>query len=175
MKWNKLKISSKDFLQLSKLGSMANLSFTTHQIVGNKLFGVDAIKKKVVILEKKGRKTMSYIINLNDVISVTFKKVYNQIKAGILRKKRIEDFIQSISLEFKLKESNQIITLPFYENSINPKKDLYLLEKKVRDWQEIFSKLSTRISSPKDTAKDIMYTKFPASEMFNKPAVLNMS
>ena len=46
-KFNKVKYSL-----LSKLGSMFNLSFSSHELLDEKIFGVDGIKRKILVVEE---------------------------------------------------------------------------------------------------------------------------
>jgi len=83
------------------------------------------------------------IIELAKVNDITVKKIYNSIKAGELKTRGIKEFLESILLQFQYGNEKDPIVLPFYERKINEIHDLPKLEKKVRNWQMILSKIVT--------------------------------
>lgn len=127
---------------LSKLGSMFNLSFSSHELLGEKIFGVDGIKRKVLVVEEKNGSSSSYIIELDKVKSVSVKTVYDSIKPDDLRKKRLEEFLKTMQLQFEFEDGRDAVTLPFFENKKNSLADLPSLERKTKNWKMIFSKMS---------------------------------
>ncbi|MEO5995732.1 MAG: hypothetical protein ABIN89_03425 [Chitinophagaceae bacterium] len=129
------------YLQLSELGSKLNLSFSSHELVAGKTIGLDGIKRKLIILEKNNEINQVNIISLDEVSSITVKKIYNSIKPGELRRRKVYEFLQSIYLQFDFKDARETIVLPFYENEINNVIDLPGLEMKVKNWQVLLSKM----------------------------------
>lgn len=121
---------------------MFNLSFSSHELLGEKIFGVDGIKRKVLVVEEKNGSSSSYIIELDKVKSVSVKTVYDSIKPDDLRKKRLEEFLKTMQLQFEFKDGRDAVTLPFFENKKNRLADLPLLERKTKNWEMIFSKMS---------------------------------
>jgi glutamine phosphoribosylpyrophosphate amidotransferase len=81
-KFNKIKYSL-----LSKLGSMFNLSFLSHVLLYEKIFGVDGIKRKVLVAEENNGSNSSCIIELDKIKSISMKTVNNSIKPEELRKR----------------------------------------------------------------------------------------
>jgi hypothetical protein len=131
-----------NYLYLSKWGSAFNLSFSSHEILGNKIIGLDGIKRKILVAEKNNESGRPYIIELAKVTAITVKKIYNSIKAGALKTRRIEEFLESILLQFEYANEKDAIVLPFYERKLNEIQDLRGLEKKARNWQMILSKIA---------------------------------
>ena len=136
-KFNKVKYSL-----LSKLGSMFNLSFSSHELLDEKIFGVDGIKRKILVVEENNGSNSSYIIELDKVKSISMKTVYDSIKPEELRKRRLEEFLKTIHLQFEFNDGRDAVALPFFENKKNDIADLPLLERKTKNWKMIFSKMT---------------------------------
>jgi hypothetical protein len=132
----------KQFLYLSQQGTKNNLSFSSQEVLGNKILGLDGIKRKLLLFEEKDGRKLHYTINLEEVESCTLKKNYNRINAGDLKRKRIEEFINIISLQFDFKnKSRNPVTLSFYDSDKNSVDELMPLEIKAKRWQAVLSKL----------------------------------
>jgi hypothetical protein len=131
-----------NYLYLSKWGSAFNLSFSSHEILSDKIIGLDGIKRKILVAEKNNESGRPYIIELAKVTAITVKKIYNSIKAGALKTRRIEEFLESILLQFEYANEKDPIVLPFYERKLNEIQDLRGLETKARNWQMILSKIA---------------------------------
>jgi len=52
MKHRNKRFDKLSYLQLSKLGSIFNLSFSSQEILSNKIIGLDGIKRKLLVAEK---------------------------------------------------------------------------------------------------------------------------
>jgi hypothetical protein len=136
-KFNKVKYSL-----LSKLGSMFNLSFSSHELLDEKIFGVDGIKRKILVIAENNGSNSSYIIELDKVKSISMKTVFNSIKSYELRKRRLEEFLKTIHLQFEFKDGRDAVPLSFFESKKNNIDDLSLLERKTKNWGMIFSKMA---------------------------------
>src|SRR5689334_22737587 len=137
------KFDKHNYLRLSEWGSAFNLSFSSHEILSNKIIGLDGIKRKLLVTEKNSESGRPYMIELAKVTAITVKKIYNSIKAGALKTRRIEEFLESIVLQFEYANQKDPIVLPFYERKLNEVHNLPGLEKKARNWQAILSKIAT--------------------------------
>ena len=136
-KFNKIK-----YALLSKLGSAFNLSFSSHEMLDEKIFGVDGIKRKVLVVEEKNGSNSSYIIELDNVKSISVKTVYDSIKPNDLTNKRLEEFLKTMHLQFEFTDGRDAVALPFFENKKNNIEDLAVLERKTNNWKMILSKMS---------------------------------
>ena len=132
MKHRSIRFDKIRYLQLSELGSKFSMSFSSHEVLGNKIMGLDGIKKKLLVLEQTDGQSHSYIIDLDEAKAISVKKIYRSIKAGELKKRRIEEF----------GNGKEDIVLPFYENEIDNIYDLQGLERKIKNWQLILSKMT---------------------------------
>ena len=147
-KFNKIKYSL-----LSKLGSMFNLSFSSHELLDEKIFGVDGIQRKVLVVEENNGSNSSYIIELDKVKSISMKTVYDSIKPEELRKRRLEEFLKTIHLHFEFKDGREAVALPFFEHKKNNISDLPVIERKTKNWKMIFSKMAgAEMNNVKDAA-----------------------
>ena len=132
---------------------MFNLSFSSHELLDEKIFGVDGIQRKVLVVEEKNGSSSSYIIELDKVKSISMKKVYDSIKPEELRKKRLEEFPKTIHLQFEFKDGREAVALPFFEHKKNSIADLPLIERKTKNWKMIFSKMAgAEMNNIKDAA-----------------------
>ncbi|MEO6347829.1 MAG: hypothetical protein ABIO60_07950 [Aquaticitalea sp.] len=135
-KFNKIKYSL-----LSKLGSVFNLSFSSHELLEEKIFGVDGIKRKILVVEEKDGSNSSYIIELDKVKSISVKTVYDSIKRNDLTDKRLNEFLKTMHLQFEFTDGRDAVALPFFENKKNNIEELPMLERKTKNWKMIFSKM----------------------------------
>ena len=93
-------------------------------MLDEKIFGVDGIKRKVLVVEENNGSNSSYIIELDKVKSISMKTVYDSIKPEELRKKRLEEFLKTIHLQFEFKDGREAVALPFFEHQKNNIEDL---------------------------------------------------
>lgn len=142
MKNKNLKFNKVKYSLLSKLGSLFNLTFSSHELLDGKIFGVDGIKRKILVVEENKWSHSSYIIDLDEVKAISMKTVYNSIKPNELRIRRLEEFLKTIHLQFEFKDGRDAIALPFFEHKRNNIADLPVLERKTKGWKMIFSKMT---------------------------------
>jgi len=108
---------------------------------------------KVLVVEENNGFNSSYIIELDKVKSISMKKVYDSIKPEELRKKRLEEFLKTIHLQFEFKDGREAVALPFFEHKKNNIADLPLIERKTKNWKMIFSKMAgAEMNNIKDAA-----------------------
>ena len=138
---HRIKFDKINYSQLCKLGSKFNLSFSNYVALSNKIIGLDVLKRKLLVAEKNNGLFRPYFIELNKISVITVQKIYNSIKAGELKKRRIEEFLQSIRLQLEFENGENTIILPFYERSIDDIHNLHWLESKARNWQMMLSKM----------------------------------
>ena len=142
MKHRSIRFDKIRYLQLSELGSKFSMSFSSHEVLGNKIMGLDGINKKLLVLEQTDGQSQSYIIDLDEAKAISVRKIYSSIKAGELKKRRIEAFLKTIQLQFEFGNGKEDIVLPFYESKIDSIYDLPGLERKIKNWQMILSKMT---------------------------------
>ncbi|HEX6168382.1 MAG TPA: hypothetical protein VFZ33_01725 [Chitinophagaceae bacterium] len=131
----------KVFLKLSELGSRLNLSFSSHVLLIDKVIALDGIKKKLLVAKIADDLESSYTIELNEVKEISISKTYSNIKPGELNKKKFNEFLETILLQFEYKDQDKKIGLPFYESHKHGIQNLEKLERNARIWQMILSKM----------------------------------
>jgi len=141
MKKKEAKIEKRRYLRLSELDTRFNLRFSSHITVGDKLIGLDGIKKQLLVADVDGEPEGAYVIDLNEVDSISLKKSYGNIMAGELRRKRFEEFLNYIHLRFRYKDHNKVVVLPFYEREKDPMSKPSKVEVFSKKWQTILSKI----------------------------------
>ena len=142
MKHRSKKFDKTRYLQLSELGSKFSLSFSSHEVLGNKIMGLDGINKKLLVLEQTDGQSHSYIIDLDEAKAISVKKIYSGINAGELKKRRIEEFLKTILLQFEFGNGKEDIVFHFYESKVDNIYDVPGLERKIKNWQVILSKMT---------------------------------
>ncbi|MEO6257053.1 MAG: hypothetical protein ABIO82_00105 [Ginsengibacter sp.] len=135
-------MNKRRYSSLSKWGSFFNLSFSSHELLNKKIFGVDRVKRKVLVIEEKNGSDSPYIIELDKVTSISTETVYDSIRPGELGKKRLEEFLKAVHLKFQFGDGRDAVVLPFFDNQKNDISDLPLLVKKTKNWKIIFSKMA---------------------------------
>ena len=110
--------------------------------MNKKIFGVDGIKRKILVLEENNGLNSSYIIELDTVKSISMKTVYDSIKPDELRKRRLDEFLKTIHLQFEFKDGRDAVALPFFEHKKNNIEDLPVIERKTKNWKMIFAKMA---------------------------------
>jgi hypothetical protein len=129
------------YLGVSELGSRYNLSFSSQLVLGDKLIALDGIRKCLLVVKTTNELSEPTIIDLNKVSTVTIRKIYGRINQGELQTKGIDEFLESIDLQFQFKNNSETIALPFYNRQRNNKKDRPKLTRNAKNWQMILSKM----------------------------------
>jgi len=136
------KDASKDkYAHISELGSKFNLAFSSHMSLSNKIIALDGVKRKLLVMDNNNAINQYCIIDLNEVKSISVKKNYRSIKPGELKKRGVDEFLETICLQFE--HPQKTVTVPFYEHAKNNFYDLAKLERNARIWQMILSKMIT--------------------------------
>ncbi len=130
----------KVFLKLSELGSRLNLSFSSHVLLIDKVIALDGIKRKLLVAKVADDLESPYTIELNEVKEISILKTYSNIKPGELNKRKFNEFLETILLQFEYKNQKKI-GVPFYESEKHGIQNLDKLERNARIWQMILSKM----------------------------------
>ena len=114
--------------RFSKLGSAHNLSFTSQEVLTDKIIGLDGLNRKLLVVEEKDKEFHSYIIDLGKVKTCSVKKSMN-------------NYSNHVSLEFYFKENEKPVSLCFYSSIVSSVYEAEALESKAKDWESMLSKL----------------------------------
>ena len=132
------------FLRLSQEGSANNLTFCSQEILQNKVFGIDGIHRKIMILEKINNKYQSSVISLDEVQNCELIARSGSLNSGYFKKIQAEKKPDAIELRFKFKNQAPPASIIFYNSLINSKRELVLLKAKAEYWNIMLSKMLTR-------------------------------
>jgi hypothetical protein len=123
------------FNHLSALGIKKNLNFSSCEFLKDALIGLDTTNRKLLII--RGMREARYeevVVNLDEVKSCSLKKVYGSIKAGDLKKRKLEQLLDKISLYFEFHGDKDPVEVPFFEYLENNASDRSELNKKAGHW-----------------------------------------
>lgn len=134
------------FYQFSQLGSHYGLSFTSQERLQQRIIGLDALKRKILVMELTDTITDWYQINLDEVKGCAVKKIYGSIDAGGLDRQRIDGYLESIALEFFFKDGAPTLILPFYLKRQNQIEEIAELDQKAKAWEVMLGKMLARES-----------------------------
>lgn len=139
---------------MKELGSKLNRSFSSQLVLGNKIIALDGRNKRVLVSTIENGANRSYIIDLDKAISISVEKRYGAIKAGELKERKFEEFLESIYLLFEYGEDVETIELPFYQCESDNARDVPMLERNARNWQMILSKMTRSKNTDKTTIEN---------------------
>ncbi|MGN6164304.1 MAG: hypothetical protein ACTHOF_07175 [Flavisolibacter sp.] len=125
----------------SQTGSKYNLSFSSQEILKNRIIGLDGISRKLLVIEHDTAENDYSIIDLQDVKSCSVKKKYITVNMGDEKSKRMEEFLSTIVLQFNFKNGKEPFVLPFYESISNHVYEMKELEDKAKDWEAMLQKM----------------------------------
>jgi hypothetical protein len=139
---NKQKKTNKKMLVFfSNLGATYDLSFTGQEILPDKIIGLDGPRKKLLVVEQQDKKYNSHIIDLHEVKTCKVKKIYTAINSDNYKESRVEDFLNSIALEFDFKTEKAPVAVSFYRYGNDSLYEMNNLENKTRHWKTMLSKM----------------------------------
>ena len=139
MRTKKQLLKKDKYLQMSKLGTDHNLAFSSCVVIGDKILGLDGVKRKLLVSDGSHDPVESFIIELDKVKAVSMTKEYSDIKPGDLPGRRIEEFLKTIQLRFEYHDKDDVVT--FYQRDRDGIGVRSWLEKMSRNWQIMLSKI----------------------------------
>lgn len=128
--------------QFNKLGTENNLSFSSQEILETCIIGLDGIKRKLLILNKIDKdKYEPLLLNLDEVKNCSKKKIYRSVNIGTRKKKKFENQIDRIVLEFDFIDHRQPVHVLFFEPFTNHILTMSDLEQKAKNWETMLSQI----------------------------------
>ena len=120
-------------LQLSECGSRHNLSFSSQELLHNRVLGLDGVHRKLMLLEPGYRGLYEVrVIDLNDVAGCYVTRQYRSMQPPQP---------EQIGLQFHFKSATPALEIPFYRSGEDAPVHWRQLEQKARDWSVIISKM----------------------------------
>ena len=119
----------------------SNVSFSKQEIFGNLSLSLDSIRRRLMISGIINKIRQTFQIQLNTTRLISIKKVYSNIYIGQLRYRKLEEFLETIYLQFEFSDGRNAIHLPVYDRASNRLNELPEIEKKVQYWQDLLSEM----------------------------------
>ena len=126
---------------LSRVGSEYNLSFSSQEILKRCAFGLDGLHRKILIMKNAEDEFNTKIIDLDEVRACSIKRTFGSIRAGDLKNKNLEQYLQKIVLQFEFRNNNLPVEIPFFDHGEHTMYQLSAIERKAKHWQAILSKM----------------------------------
>jgi hypothetical protein len=129
--------------RLGKFGSEHGLSFSSREILKNKIIGLDGLNQTLLIFEFENADNV-ICINMQEVKNCTVEKKYDSIVIGNERKAKLEPHLRSIGINFSFKNSREPFSLSIYDSRINSIYEMQELEAKAKDWEKTFARMISK-------------------------------
>lgn len=122
----------------NNVGEKNGLSFSSQEILRNKIIGLDGLNRKFVVVNETGNST---VINLDDVRKCSMEKHLETYSRTDEKSSGYEMFVKTIHLKFEFIKKMEPETVIFYNILLNPEVEEKLMEAKAKDWETILSKM----------------------------------
>lgn len=133
------KAKEQKFINLfNKAGEDNGLSFSSQEVLSNKIIGLDGIHRKFVVVNEN---EVSRVISLDDVKKCSMQKNLETYTRADEKYSGYEMFVKSIFLQFDFKDKKPAETIIFYDNLLQPHIEEKTMEAKAKDWEIILSKM----------------------------------
>lgn len=127
------------FHRFKSITKATDLTYSSQEILDNLAIGIDGVQRKILAINRNEIGLYDpIIVDLNQVKSCSKRKFYRSINTGTSRKKRIEQQIDKIVLEFTLRNGQQL-EIPFFEMLRDHIPKMRELEQKAADWEVLIS------------------------------------
>ncbi|MFL5786750.1 MAG: hypothetical protein ACJ748_01745 [Flavisolibacter sp.] len=130
----------------NQLGTENDFNISSQEILNSCILGLDGVHRKILVVTKEDGYLGSFIIDLNQVKTCLIKKIYGTINQDDLKKHKMDQFLEKITLHFDLnnKPSVEIVFYNHFENHIY---EAYELEQKAKHWEIILSKMKAPLKN----------------------------
>jgi len=124
-----------------KAGSERNLTFSSQEMLKDSIIGLDGVHRKLLVLERTADGVLkSFVIDLNEVKSCAVRKAYGTTSGGDQGAGKPEQYLQTISLHFKLDDGPPADVF-FYKHFENNIYQMAELESKAKHWEVVLTKM----------------------------------
>ncbi len=131
----------KGILNITGFAKERKLSFWKQEEFEGNIIALDVRTRKLFYMRRSNKKQACLIIDLNNLHSCTIKKQYNSINVGDLKHKKLDDFLKTIFLNLRFKNSNCEVPIPFFEAQKDRQENIEHLEAKAQQWKLLVSKM----------------------------------
>jgi hypothetical protein len=137
---NERKRNEKLLTLFSEAGSTHGLSFSSQEVLRNKIIGLDGLKRALLVFEFALVESVIYI-NMAEIKNCTVTKEYESVNIGTEKKNNIEKRLTSIGIRFDFMNGAKPVSISFYESDFNSVYETAELEAKAKDWVAVLSKM----------------------------------
>lgn len=131
-------------LRFSRLGTENKLTFCSQEALKDLLIGLDGIQRKLLVLKRQDKNTFhSFAVDLATVKSCSVKRYYGTINSSELKTKKLEQYLEKITLHFEFAGDIPAKEILFYKHFDHHVVEVPELEKKAKHWEMALSKLLT--------------------------------
>jgi hypothetical protein len=128
--------------RFNELGTAYNLSFTSLEVFNNIMMGLDGLRRKFMVLTQKDNRSFDhYVIDLDEVKNFSMEKHYGKIRAGDLRKNKLEAFLEKLAFRFSFHSGKEPKEVAFHKPVAHKKYHLQDIERKAMHWKQVLSKM----------------------------------
>ena len=129
------------FLNLfNEAASKYDLSFSNQEVLRNKIIGVDASKRILLVFEFAPMQSVM-CIDMAEIKNCTVAKEYENVNIGTEKNNKIETHLTSIAIRFDFINNVEPVSVSFYESGFNSVYEMTELEAKAQHWVSILSKM----------------------------------
>jgi hypothetical protein len=126
----------------SKMGTEYNISFSSQEILNDCIIGLDGINRKLLVLKTNSSSYYDwFIIDLDEVQNCALQKTYKSIKAGELKKRSMEEYLEKINLRIDFQDHKSSVEICFYDQTYNKGYKVAELDRKAKNWEIMLSKM----------------------------------
>lgn len=131
---------NKAFAYLRKIAKDRKLYFSKIDEIGRKILAVDITKMQLLYADSLPGSSYLFV-DLKNLQECRITKQYEGINAGELHKKKLSDFLKTISLNLRFPNGTSAVNLPLYDAQCNYYDDVEQMEVKAKKWTSLISKL----------------------------------
>lgn len=138
----KRKVMNRILSRVNTLESKYNLGFSSQEILKHCVLAMDGVRRKILVINSDENAAPSFtLIDLNEVKCCSVKKQYGTIQGGALKKRPLEQYLQSMVLHFELENNKPPIDVLLYDYRRNHISEIRELEEKAKRWEAVISKM----------------------------------
>lgn len=138
----KRKAMNRILSRVNSLESKYNLGFSSQEILRHCVIAMDGLRRKILVINSDENSAPSFVlIDLNEVKSCSVKKQYGTIEGGALKKRLLEQYLQSMVLHFELDNNKPAVDILLYDYRRNDVSEIRELEEKAKRWETVISKM----------------------------------
>ena len=129
------------FLNLfNEAGSKYDLSFSSQEVLRNKILGFDDLKRTLLVFQFAPVESV-ICIYMAEIKNCMVAKEYENVNIGTEKKSKIETHLTSIAIRFDFVNSAEPVSVSFYDSGFNSVYEMTELEAKAQHWASILSKI----------------------------------